>query len=279
MMRNIIKLIPLLIALSLNLVMAAVPRRVISLAPALTEMVYFLEAGERLVGNTRFCDFPPPALDITKVGGLLDLNLEIISSLRPDLVLLYPEQAVQVSALSRRSRMLTLPHSSLADIWLAMHEISLALGLGQCGAEKAVVLREELRRITAGRAGRQISRVLLVAGRDPDRLRNMTLIGGRDFLNELLACAGLENAYRGEIPYPQVSMESIISMNPDLIIELSVFFEGINEERVLALWREYPLLNAVRRGRVKVIRDSFWLRPGPRVVEIAAAMAALAEDD
>lgn len=274
-----IKLILLLTVLAPNFIMSSAPRRVVSLAPALTEMVYFLEAGDRLVGNTRFCDYPPPALEISKVGGLFDLNLEILSSLRPDLILLYPEQSERVSALSRRSSLLVLPHAGLADIWLSLHEISLALGLGQLGAEKAATLREELRLISAGRSGRKIRSVLLVAGRDPDRLRNMTVIGGRDFLNELLACAGLENAYNGEIPYPQVSMESIIYMNPDLIIELSAFYEGISEERVQALWRNYPLLNAVRRNQVKIIRDSFWLRPGPRVVQIAAALAALAEDD
>lgn len=276
---NALKPFLLLIALLPQLSPAAVPRRVVSLAPALTEMIYYLEAGDRLVGSTRFCDYPPQALETAKVGGLFDLNLEILSSLRPDLVLLYPEQSERVSALSRRSRMLPLPHSSLDDIWLSLREISRALGLGQRGVEKAADLRRQLQAISAGRSGRRKHSVLLVAGRDPDRLRNMTLIGGHDFLNELLACTGLENAYRGEIPYPQVSMESIIYMNPDLIIELSAFYEGISEERVLSLWSQFSLLNAVRRNRVKIIRESFWLRPGPRVLEIAAALAALAEDD
>jgi iron complex transport system substrate-binding protein len=279
MKSKIIKLLLLLSVLFPNPIRADVPQRVVSLAPALTEMIYYLQAGDRLVGSTRFCDYPPQALKTAKVGGLFDLNLEILSSLKPDLILLYPEQAERVSALSRRSRILSLPHSSLDDIWFSLREIGQALGLGERGAEKAANLRRELQVISAGKSARRKRSVLLVAGRDPDRLRNMTLIGSRDFLNELLACTGLENAYSGEIPYPQVSMESIIYMNPDLIIELSAFYEGISEERIQALWREFSLLKAVHRDRVKIIRESFWLRPGPRVVEIAAALAALAEDD
>jgi iron complex transport system substrate-binding protein len=100
----------------------------------------------------------------------------------------------------------------------------------------------------------------------------MFIIGARDFLNELLDAAGGVNAYEGDISYPSVSIESVVAMNPEVIIELSAFNEGIKEEKVLALWERFPFISAVKNKKIKIIKDDLWLIPGPRVPLIAERM-------
>lgn len=94
-------------------------------------------------------------------------------------------------------------------------------------------------------------------------------------MNEILEICGGTNAYEGNINYPAVSVESIVSLNPEWIIEFSVFFQGIDRKKILDLWARYPIIQAVKKKNIKVITDPKWLRPGPRVIEIALELAEL----
>jgi iron complex transport system substrate-binding protein len=114
---------------------------------------------------------------------------------------------------------------------------------------------------------------LIIAGRNADDLKNMYIIGKNDFLNELLEIAGGVNAYQGAINYPNISMEGVIFLNPDFILEISAHYEGISDEKVFDLWRPFKMLPAVRNRKIKIINESFWLRPGSRVGLIAEELA------
>jgi iron complex transport system substrate-binding protein len=103
----------------------------------------------------------------------------------------------------------------------------------------------------------------------------MYIIGAGDFLNELMAVAGGRNAYEGGIAYPGISIESVVAMNPDVIIELSAFNEGINDKKVIGLWKNFSFISAVKNRRITIIKDNLWLIPGPRVARIAEKMHSL----
>jgi len=115
-------------------------------------------------------------------------------------------------------------------------------------------------------------KTLLIAGRNPDQLNNIYIIGKKDFLNEILEISGGVNAYEGDIPYPNISIESVVKMNPDFIIELSTSNPGLNQEKMINLWQRFDLINAVKNNRILFIKENFWIRPGPRVGEIAKTL-------
>jgi iron complex transport system substrate-binding protein len=254
-------------------------QRIVTLAPALTEIVYALGKGDRIVGNTRFCDFPAAARNIPKVGGLTDFNLEVLVSLQPDLVILYPEVYEKIKSLRFRSTFVIVNHVSLGDLFSSIQTIARSLHVPQNGQKLIGTIQKQLRTVKLLASGGKRVNTLLIAGRDRSDLRNIYIVGKKDYLNEILEVAGGRNVYQGEIAYPSVSIESIVWFNPDWIIELSATFESIGEEEILNLWRRYRLFRAVQSNHIYFVQENYWLRPGPRVGLIAESVYRLFHHD
>lgn len=254
-------------------------QRIVTLAPAITEIVYALGKGDRIVGNTRFCDFPAAALKTPKVGGLTDFNLEVLVSLQPDLVILYPEVYGKVKHLKFRSSFVVVNHVSLSDLFSSIQTIAESLNVPRNGRKLIGAIQTQLNAVKLLAAGEKKVNSLLIAGRDRSDLRNIYIVGKKDYLNEILEIAGGRNVYQGEIAYPTVSIESIVWFDPDWIIELSATFESIGEAEILNLWRRYGLFRAVQRNHIYFARESYWLRPGPRVGMIAESVYRLFHHD
>lgn len=262
------------------LILAIVPfhmnaERIITLAPALTEIVFALGKGSNLVGDTKFCNYPVEAQKIARVGGLLDVNLEIIVGLKPDVIILYPESYEKIKIMEKRAKLVIVKHTNLGDVFDGINAISKTLNIEDKGNELTANIKRHLEAIRQKTAGEKKVKVLLIIGRNPNSLSNMYIIGAGDFLNELMEVAGGRNAYQGNISYPSISIESIIAMNPDVIIELSAFNEGIKDEKVLDLWEKFSFISAVKNKRITIIKDDLWLIPGPRVPLIAEKMYSL----
>jgi iron complex transport system substrate-binding protein len=248
-------------------------QRVVSLAPAITEIIFALGKGDTLVGVTKFCDYPPAALKIAKVGGFLDMNMEALLALAPEIVVAYPEHYAKVKLLGSPPQILVVKHQCLSDLFDSIFAIGRALH-AEINAERMVSdLKNKLTAVAAGAGHRKKIRTLIVAGRNADELKNMYIVGKNDFLNELLEIAGGVNAYQGAVNYPNISLEGVIFLNPDLILEISAHYEGIGDEKVFALWSPFMMIPAVRNRQIKIIKESFWLRPGSRVGLIAEQLA------
>jgi iron complex transport system substrate-binding protein len=254
---------------------AVFPQRVISLAPAITEIIFALGKGDSLVGVSKFCDFPDQASHIAKVGGLLDVNLEALLALTPDIVIAYPEHRERLEALRSQTSLLLVRHRSLSDLFESILAIGRSLKTEIEAQALVGEMKSQLAAIAAANKRRKKPRVLIIAGRNADELRNMHIVGRHDFLNELVAIAGGVNAYQGEVSYPNISLETALFLDPDVILEISSFYEGIEDERILRLWRPFTMLRAVRNQRILIIKQSFWLRPGSRVTRIAAELAEI----
>jgi iron complex transport system substrate-binding protein len=246
--------------------------RIITLAPALTEMVFALGKGGDIVGNTNFCNYPEAAKTIPRVGGHMDINLELIIAKKPDVIFLYTEAYNKLKIMENRTRLVAVKHTSLGDVYDGIEAVAKALEVEKEGKRLIAGIKKRLEGIRKRAGGKKRPKVLLIIGRNPDKLTNMYIIGARDFLNQLIAAAGGENAYTGDINYPSVSIESVAEMKPGVIIELSAFNEGIEDERVIATWQKFPFIPAVKNGKIKIIRDSSWIIPGPRVADIAEKM-------
>lgn len=256
----------------LQLSQGEVPQRIVSLAPGITEVLFALGAGKKVKGVTDFCDFPEPVKKLPKVGGFYDPNFEKIMSLRPDLVILYPEHR------ELRPRFQQLNISTLTvDMHSLTGIMSTCLQLGAiCRTEaRGAALAEQFRQVRLAAksfpAPPSSQRVLLVIGRDYDSPtpQEVYIAGRGEFYDELIGLAGGQNAYSKSAPkYPKVSVEGLLSLRPDIIIELIPEPDQIARplDALRQDWKRVPGLRAARQPRVHMLTGSHTVRPGPRLL-------------
>jgi iron complex transport system substrate-binding protein len=259
---------------------AAPPQRIVSTAPSATEMLYALGLGDRVVGVTTYCHYPPEATRKPKIGTYLYPNVETIVSLRPDLV-------VSEVAGVRRSERLSSLHlnvleyndATLAGIYDAIHRIGAAAGVPQRADALCARMRASLNAIRARVASLPRRRVLFLIGRTPGRLEDMIAVGRASYLNELTEIAGGENVFRDSpAAYAKIPLEELLARNPSVIVDMGEMSETAHlteaqQRAVVELWNRYPALAAVREHRVYPVDSDIFVVPGPRVVEAARALA------
>ena len=198
------------------------PQRIISLVPALTEMLYAIGAGPQVVAVSSYDEYPPEVKSLPRVGALLDPDTERILSLRPDLVITYGSQ-VDLQAQMKRAGIPAFDyrHGGLNHILITMKDLGARTG-HVSEAEKAVAAIEaRLAGVRARVAGKRRPRTLLVFSREPKTLRNMYVSGGRGFLHDMLEIAGGEDVFNDiDRESVQVSTETILARAPEVILEL-----------------------------------------------------------
>lgn len=242
--------------------------RVVSLAPNLTEIVFALGAGERLVGVTRYDDFPEEVKGIPRVGGFIDPSIEAIAALRPDLVLCVrsPGGRERLSVLPRLGiPVAVLPDGGLDDLYQNMRTLAELLSRRASAIVLDAKLRLQVARVESRARGRASLRTLMVYGHRP-----LVAAGRASFPGELLRLAGGENVLPAEGPaFPTVPLEVIISYAPEVIIDASSSGTGgeVSREEAMGFWKRYPVLPAVRDGNVHAVESAGWFRLGPRVPE------------
>ena len=241
-------------------------------------MLFAIGAGDRVVGIGSFERFPPEALRIPRVGGLVDPDTERIVSLRPDLVIVYRTQIELTQRLDRAGiPYYSYEHRALPDIMDTLRAIGARIGAASRAEAVALEMERSLTavRVSAARGSRP--RTLLVLGRDPgDSLRNVYASGGYGFLADLLDIAGGENVF-GDIAREsvQATTEMILTRRPEVIVELRY---GSNAQvrdpaREVAPWGAVPSVPAVRDRRVHVLVGDEFVIPGPRIVVAAERLA------
>jgi iron complex transport system substrate-binding protein len=246
----------------------------VSLAPSHTELLFALGAGDAVVGVTRFCDRPPEAKRRTVVGDAQALSRETVAALEPDLVVLNAEAtAAALGPLRPRFRVLAVPTDTLPQLLDAVGVLGAAVGR----EERARALRAEMEAALAAararNAARPPTRVLLVIQHDP-----FFVAGGGSYVDALLRTLGCGNAAGDfDAPWPTISAEALLDRAPDALIDASLGPTGrpATTEEVRAWWgRRFPMIPAVRDGRVRPLGDEAALRPGP---DLAGALRALEE--
>ena len=257
------------------------PERIVSLSPSVTEILFALEQGHRVVGVSRYCDFPEAVQRLPRVGGFVDPDYEAIVKLKPDLVILLASQSDARRDLHKLGvAVMMVPHRTLEDV----HESILSIG-AVCGEEdraRKLVgrLRKQARRVSQAVAGKPRPRVLLCIGRGTSSPQlGPIYVAGRDgFFDRLITLAGGVNACReGRVAFPQLSAEGVIRLNPDVIVDL-INIQGMPSPptgELLKQWQALTGVAAVRRGRIYVWTGTRALRPGPRYAEFLTRLARL----
>lgn len=256
---------------------ARAPQRIISLVPALTEMLFTIGAGPQVVAVSSFDTFPAEAASRPKVGALLDPDVERIFSLTPDLVITYGSQSDLRRQLERAAiPMFDYRHAGLADVLTTLRALGRVTGHDAEAGRLAADIERRLDAVKARTAAVRAPRTLLVFGREPGALRNMYVAGGRGFLHDMLGVAGGANVFADVARESvQATTELILARAPDVIIEVreGPALSDADVRARIADWDRLAAVPAVKARRVHIVSGTGLVVPGPRV---AAAVERLA---
>ncbi len=241
--------------------------RIVSCAPSITETLIALGLGEKIVGVTSYCKYPSQ-MDIQKIGGYSDINLEKVVSLRPDVVILQHEHQKQRDFFTQYGiHVISVDNKTTNSICSSFVQIGY-----YCGAKNAA---DSLARVFSNglQAKPVLSRapkVLLCVGRDVPgggAIQSAFIVSRATFYNEIIEAAGGENAYPDSMPhYPRVSREGIIALAPDIIIDLASSMSTWSCSTLVADWNSLHMLPAVRNSQVFCISADYATVPGPGIL-------------
>lgn len=262
---------------------AAPPRRIVSTAPSITEMLFALGVGDRVVGVTTYCQYPEEARQKPKIGGYTSPSVEAIVRQRPDLVVIVEDRTDLADKLrSFRVPTLLLRHQRLADIERSIVTLAARLGLDDRGRHLVAGIRRDLGRVTDSVAKLPRRNVLFLVGRNPGSLTDIYAVGRSSYLDELITLAGGTNVFRDTaVAYSKVSLEEILARDPDVIVDMS-HQEGIGADdirAIQALWGRFPSLRAVHTRDVHVVTEDIFVVPGPRVTAAVRDLARMIHGD
>tara|TARA_B100000959_G_scaffold123970_1_gene130211 strand:- start:112422 stop:113357 length:936 start_codon:yes stop_codon:yes gene_type:complete len=254
-------------------------KRIISLAPSITETLFALDLGSNLVGVTTYCDYPPKAKEINKVGGYFYPNNEAILTLKPSItMILSVHTAFKLRANELGISTLMLDNQSVSEILNSMELIGNTCEVAKKAKELVSKLQARIDKIKLKVAGLPKPRILISVGRNmgSGSLTDIYIAGKDGFFNEMISLSGGVNAFGGSTSkYPIASEEGILKINPDVIIDIvpDLAELSITEVDVLKQWSALKHLKAVKEGRVHIFGDNFAAKPGPRFILILEKLA------
>ena len=252
-------------------------RGIITMAPHLTESVFALGQGSRVIAVGSFDDYPPEAAALLKVGGYVDPNLEKIAILAPELIVVPgKDQKVTDFCAMKGIAVLNVNMDSLETIDAGIEQIGQRLGCEKEAAALRARIKGELDEVRNAVKGLPRPKVLIITMRQDHNLNSLYTANRRSFISELVDCAGGDNVFSdAATTYLEASKETIVVKAPDVIIELHAGenIDFAEQERYKADWQQLPTLPAVQAGRIYLIMESYAARPGPRVGEIARIIA------
>ena len=245
--------------------------RIVSLLPSFTEILFAIGAGDRVVGRTQWCDYPPAALAVPSVGDGMPPNIEAVAARKPDLVVLYKSgpnvgAAQQLERIGIRTVLLDM--NRLEDLGPATRTLGRMTGLEQRADSLARVM--DSLASTNLPAPPPSATVAFVVWDNPP-----IIIGRGSYLDQLATLAGARNVFDDVAqPSSQVSLETIAARDPEWIAVLS----DSAEMPAFAKRPEWRAVRAVRNGRFLLLPGSLFGRPGPRSGEAVKQLRALLQD-
>jgi iron complex transport system substrate-binding protein len=260
-------------------------QRIVSLVPAVTEMLFAIGAGREVVAVSSYDHFPPEVEALPKVGALIDPDTERILSLRPTLVVVYGSQN-DVEARFKKAGIATFNYRhGVTDAILGTLDTITALGktVGHEAQAHELVVRmtSSLDKVRMQVAGRDRPLTLLVIGRQPKTLQGVYVAGGSGFLNEMLELAGGQNVFEDvKRESVQPSSETLLRRAPDVLLELRASEPAGNYPGGdLEVWNTLASIPAVRNQRVQALVGDHVVVPGPRLAAGAEAIARALHPD
>jgi len=246
-------------------------RRIVSLAPSLTETVYALGLQDRLVGDTDYCDYPADAAKKHKVGGAINPNMEEVVALKPDLVLVVKSlnKLETVHALEQLGIPVysTDPHT-VKDVLNSLRKLSGVLGAEDVGVALDQKLETRLASVRAKTNSVPAKQVLFVVWTEP-----LMSVGRRTFIADVLEYSGATSVVDSKQDWPQFSLEEAVRLQPEFLVFASSHSEAVkNDVETLALKPGWSMMEAIKQRKIAVVSDAI-NRPGPRIVDAVEELA------
>ncbi len=254
------------------------PQRIVSLSPSITEILFELGLGDRVVGVTDYCRYPAAAQALPKIGGCYDVSYEAVATLRPDLVILLQAQEDTRQRLAGLGlQTLAVNHDDLEQVIQSVMAIGRDCQARDAGERLAAHMRRQVNTWSFTDRTNARPRVLVCVDhpRGPLDCSEVYLAGPGTFYDELIARAGGTNAYAGGIPYPTVSSEGLLAMRPDVVIDILPHRPGqATTAAVQAAWLA-QWTGAAGAPAVHVLTNDYTAIPGPRLVLLLGDFARL----
>lgn len=242
------------------------PMRIISMAPSLTETLFALDLGSRVVGVTNFCNYPPEAREKEKIGGFSNPNLEKIVSLKPDLILatLDGNRKEVIDKLKELGLSVNVTNPrNIEEILSAITQIGQATYRQKRAEELVSSMRKRIETVVKSVKGLRRPPVLFIYGEDP-----LITAGPGTFANDLIRLAGGRNISEdSRIPYPKYNFEEILIKKPELIFISSMEVTEKAPSKVIERWKKWPSIPAITKEQVYLINGDLIDRPDPRIIE------------
>jgi iron complex transport system substrate-binding protein len=243
--------------------------RIISFAPSITETLFALSLGDKIVGVSSFCKYPKAVEKIPKVGGYTNPNYETVLRLKPDLVILLKEHAPVLDFLKKnRIEYLLVDNHDFSSIIRSFHLIGEKCGKAENADNLANCILSELSMDNMQNS--PSPKVFLCIDRENQGCGSISQAysaGESTFYHNLLKMAAMNNAIAGsKIAYPQVSAEGIITMQPDIIIDIAMRSEKMTLDRLKADWQSLTMIPAVKNNMVFCLAGDYLTIPGPRIL-------------
>ncbi len=249
------------------------PRRIISLAPSVTETLFAVGAGERVSGVTMFCNYPPKVGKLPEVGQFARFNLEKILILEPDMVVATrdaPSETVMYQLERYGIPLHTVSASNIEETIATIRSIGRAVGQEKEADRIAGDMERRLERIEKLAGDLDPVKTLIVYDHEP-----LILAGPKTFADDIIEKAGGINiASDARIKYPRYSIEKMVLEGPEVIIEAGQMeADNPNSEKLTGFWQSWPSMPAVKNGRIEIVNADLISRPGPRIIEGLEAVA------
>ena len=250
--------------------LAAPARRIVSLAPHITELVYAAGAGERMVGNVEYGDFPPAAAKLAKVGGYSRLDLEAIVALKPDLVLGWESGNLPAAVARLRALGFTVHLSQsnrIEDIAGELEQIGKLAGTEAAAGAAATAFRQRYARLAARYSQRPPVEVFYQIWKQP-----LMTVNGQQIISDAIRLCGGRNAFAAlPILAPTVTVEAVIAANPEVIVASGM---GDSRPEWLDDWRRWTTMAAVARDNLYFVPPELIQRHTPRILDGAEKLCA-----
>jgi iron complex transport system substrate-binding protein len=265
---------------------APTPKRIVSLKPNITELLFAMGAGDKVVGVTTWCDRPDAAKKLPKVADYIKPNIEKILVLKPDLIIASQENSVKApfEILENSGiEVLYLTFKNIDDLMLSINKLSRAVGHYEEGERlineiKEIINSPAVIASVAKQSSKDAGLLRRIAPRNDVKPKALIIVGKRPlvaagtktFLGEIVKIAGGENIIKSKILYPHIDIETVIARDPDIIIDLSMGSEADSKE-----WQKYDI-KAAKTGRIHNLNMSDF-RLGARVAEQIEGMKKILE--
>jgi iron complex transport system substrate-binding protein len=264
----------------LSLSAADLPRRIVSLSPNLTEILYGVGAFDRVVGVSDYCTYPAAVKKLRSVGGWRNPNLERLAAFQPDLVLIDDGQAafIQDNLKALGLPVLVVSDDSVEDVFTAIATLGRATGCEAQAGRLAASTRAALARISQTTVAQPKPAVVLIVDRSPGTLRGLVAATADSFLGQLVAVAGgriVAPSLHGG--YGHINKEDLLSLDPDVILD---FVHGrvgpdLSPASQTSGWQELPELKAVRQRRIYPVNEDYVPHASQRMVQTAELFVRL----